>query len=574
MRWVRFFLVLALPWAPLALAAPPFTKGAVAAAHATGSAAGREMLDAGGNAIDAAVAAAFTMAVVAPYHSGLGGGGFAVIHLAREGKDLAFDFREVAPRAATREMFVKDGAFVPQLATDGALAVAVPGAVKGYLEMHAKYGRLPRPTVLAPAIRAATQGFLVTPKYVAMAKQRERCLSADAEAARLFLRPGADGRPAAPPVGTVLKQPDLAKTLMTLAKQGDAALYGGPIGKAVTEAVQKAGGVLTMDDLKAYSTRWREPLVGSYRGHRVVTMPPPSAGGVVLLQVLGMLEQRGPQGASSRDVEAVHTFIEALRLAFVDRALYLGDPAFTKIPLERLLAKDYLAAQLQRIDPTKATKSLALMPKELLPPRLEPPPGTKNTTHISVIDAWGNAVALTTTVNYGFGACLVAKGTGFLLNNEMDDFSGQPGAPNTYGLVQGEANAIAPGKIPLSSMTPTLVFMKDEPSKVLLAVGSPGGPTIPTTVLQVISQVVDAKLDVVRAVGEGRLHHQWMPDEVWVEPNTLDPATAAALVAKGHTLKDPGFAWGDAEAVLVDPQTGLRTAASDPRNEGAPAGQP
>ncbi|MEW5741941.1 MAG: gamma-glutamyltransferase [Myxococcota bacterium] len=569
-RLVALTLLLSTP----TLAAPPFTRGAVAAAHATGSAAGREMLDAGGNAVDAAVAAAFTMAVVGPYHSGLGGGGFAVIHLAKDGKDLAFDFREVAPQAATRGMYVKDGVFVPQLATDGALAVAVPGAVKGYLELHAKYGRLPRAKVLAPAIRAATQGFLVTPKYVAMATHRVGCLSSDEDAARIFLRPGPDGRPAPPPVGTLLKQPELAKTLTTLAKQGDAPFYTGAIARAVVDTVQRHGGVLTHDDLKAYSTRWREPLIGSYRGHRLVTMPPPSAGGVVLLQVLGMLEQRGPLGPASRDVGTLHAFIEALRLAFVDRAVFLGDPAFSEIPLQRLLSKDYLASQLKRIDASKATRSTSLMPKELAPPKAEPPPGTKNTTHLSVIDAEGNAVALTTTVNYSFGSCLVARGTGVLLNDEMDDFAGQPGAPNTYGLVQGEANAIAPGKIPLSSMTPTLLFMRDDPSKVMLAIGSPGGSTIPTTVMQVISQVVDGKLDVVRAVGEGRLHHQWLPDEVWIESTTLDPSTAAALEAKGHTLREPGYAWGDAEAVLVDPLTGLRTAASDPRNEGAPSGQP
>lgn len=556
-----------------ALAAPPFTKGAVAAAHATGSAAGKEMLDAGGNAVDAAVAAAFTMAVVGPYHSGLGGGGFAVVHLAKDGKDVAFDFREVAPKAASRDMYVREGAFVPALATDGALSVAVPGAVKGYLELHAKYGKLPRAKVLAPAIRAAKDGFLVTPKYAGMAQWRLDCLRKDAEAARIFLVPGPDGVPSVPKVGALLKQADLAKTLATLAKSGDAPFYKGPLGQAVVETVTKGGGVLTAEDLAAYTTRWPAPLQGSYRGHRLVTMPPPSAGGVVLLQVLGMMEQRGPRGPASRDVDALHTFIEALRLSFVDRAIYLGDPAFTPVPVEKLVSKDYLAARLARIDPKQATKSMSLMPKDLAPPKPEAM-GTKNTTHISAVDADGNAVAMTTTINYGFGSCVVAKGTGILLNDEMDDFAGQPGVPNAYGLVQGEANAIQPGKVPLSSMTPTLVFMKDDPTRVMLAVGSPGGSTIPTTVLQVISRVVDEKLDVVRAVGAGRLHHQWLPDEVWFDATSLDPATQAALKARGHTLVDKGSGWGDAEAVLVDPATGLRTAASDPRNEGAPAGQP
>lgn len=573
-RFERSGWVVVLGLSCVAQAATPYAKGAVAAAHPIGSAAGREMLDAGGNAVDAAVAAAFTMAVVGPYHSGLGGGGFAVIHLEQEKKDLAFDFREVAPKAATRDMYVVDGAFQPLLATDGASSVAVPGAVKGYLELHAKHGKLPRAKVLAPAIRAATRGFPVTPKYVALAKVRERCLQNDAEAARIFLRAGPDGVPLVPPLGTVITQPDLAKTLTALAKQGDAPFYTGAIAKAVAETVQREGGVLTVDDLKAYATRWHAPLEGSYRGHRLVTMPPPSAGGVVMLQVLGLLEQRGPLGPASRDVDTVHAFIEALRLSFVDRAVFMGDPAFSNVPVEKLVSKPYLAAQSGRIDPKQATKSARLMPKALAHPKPEAAPGTKNTTHLSVVDAAGNAVALTTTVNYAFGSCLVAKGTGVLLNDEMDDFAGQVGTPNAYGLVQGEANAIAPGKVPLSSMTPTLVFQKDDPAKVLLAVGSPGGSTIPTTVLQVVSQVVDGKLDVVRAVGEGRLHHQWLPDEVWVEPTTLDPATAAALKARGHALKEVATGWGDAEAVYVDPVTGLKSAASDPRNEGAPAGQP
>jgi gamma-glutamyltranspeptidase/glutathione hydrolase len=556
-----------------AVAAPPFTKGAVAAAHPAASEAGKEMLDAGGNAIDAAVAAAFTMAVVGPYHSGLGGGGFAVVHLAKDAKDVAFDFREVAPKAASRDMFLKNGALVPGLSTDGALSVAVPGAVKGYLELQAKYGKLPRAKVLAPAIRAAKRGFLVTPKYVALAQWRLDCLRKDPEAARIFLSPGADGLPQVPPVGTVLKQEDLAKSLSLLAKFGDAAFYSGPLGKAVVDTVRQGGGVLSQDDLAAYSTRWPRPLEGSYRGHRLVTMPPPSAGGVVLLQVLGMMEQRGPQGPASRDVDAVHTFIEALRLSFVDRALYLGDPAFTPVPVEKLVSKEYLAERLARIDVRRATRSLSLLPKDFMPPPPEVP-GAKNTTHISVIDSEGNAVAMTTTLNYAFGSCVVARGTGILLNDEMDDFAAQPGTPNAYGLVQGEANAIAPGKVPLSSMTPTLVFMKDDPHRVMLAVGSPGGSTIPTTVLQVISRIVDEKLDVVRAVAAGRIHHQWLPDEVWFDATSLDPATREALKARGHTLVDKGSGWGDAEAVLVDPLTGLRTAASDPRNEGAPAGQP
>lgn len=549
-------------------AARPWPGGAVAAAHPLGSAAGVELLAAGGNAVDAAVAAAFTMAVVGPYHSGLGGGGFAVVHLAKDGKDLALDFRERAPLEATRDMYLVDGRFSPQLATDGVLAVAVPGAVKGYLELHTKYGKLPRAKVLAPAIRAATQGFLVTPKYRDLATQRLACLQKDPEASRIFLSGGE-----VPPVGFKLKQPDLAKTLSALARQGDAPFYTGAIGQAVVATVRAGGGLVSREDLAKYQVAWRAPLEGRYRGHRLVTMPPPSAGGLAMLETFALLEARGVKGPASREVEAVHTFIEALRLAYADRARVVGDPGFVEVPVSHLTSPSYVADLAKKIDPKKATRSVTLMPQELLPtPQDEGAPPKKNTTHVSVIDRQGNAVALTTTINYYFGSCVVAKGTGVLLNDEMDDFTGQPGVPNTFGLVMGSANEIAPGKIPVSSMTPTLVFMKDRDQDVLLAVGSPGGSTIPTTVMQVISNVVDHGLDVSRAVSRGRIHHQWMPDEVWVDPDGLDPATRQALEALGHVFKEVR-GWGDAEAVMTDPSSGLRTAASDPRNEGSPSGE-
>lgn len=565
-------LVLLLLVGGSALAARPWSGGAVAAAHPLGSAAGEEMLRAGGNAVDAAVATAFTMAVVGPYHSGLGGGGFALVHTARDGADAALDFREVAPARASRDMYVVDGAFAPQLATDGALAIAVPGAVKGYLELHARYGVLPRARVLAPAIRAARRGFLVTPKYADLARRREACLRANPEASRIFLRPGTEGVVTAPPLGTRLTQPELAATLERLAARGAPGFYEGPVARALVDSVQALGGLLTQDDLDRYTTRWRTPLEGHYRGHRFVTMPLPSAGGLAIVETLGVLEALGANGPVSRDVRSLHVFIEALRLVHAQRASLLGDPAFVPVSLGELTTPDAIANLARRVDLQRATRSVTLMrgdAKPEGPPDAGPRP--KNTTHISVVDAQGNAVALTTTINYYFGSCVVAKGTGVLLNDEMDDFAARPDLANTFGLVTGEANAIAPGKIPLSSMSPTLVFMKDRPHEVLLAVGSPGGSTIPTTVLQVISAVLDGQLDVVRAVGLGRLHHQWLPDEVWVEKHALEPLTAAALEGLGHTLK-PLDGWGDAEAVLVDPQTGLRTAASDPRNEGAPAG--
>lgn len=560
-------VLLALP----ALAARPYRGGVVSAAHPLGSAAGAEMLTQGGNAADAVVAAALTMAVVGPYHSGLGGGGFAVIKVPQG--EFSFDFREVAPAGASHDMFLENGMLVPGRSTDGALSVAVPGAVKGYLELHAKYGKLPRAKVLAPAIRAATQGFPVTPKYRDLAKLREACLRKDPDAARIFLRPAADGIPSVPELGVIIKQPDLAKTLQSLAAKGDTVFYEGPIAKAVAKTVKDAGGVLTEADLKAYKTRWRAPLEGQYRGHRILTMPPPSGGGITLLQVLGVLEAKGPKGPANRDVDTLHTFIEALRRAAVDRARFVGDPDMQSVPTADLTSKAWIDKTLASIDPKRATRSVTLFPPELKKPDAPLDGGLKpqNTTHISVIDKDGNAAALTTTVNYAFGSCLVAKGTGILLNDEMDDFAAQPGTPNAYGLVTGEANAVAPGKIPLSSMTPTLVFMKDSPKDVMIAVGSPGGSTIPTTVLQVISSIIDANLDPVRAVGAGRIHHQWLPDDVMVDKTGLEPATLSALEAMGHTFRRMD-AWGDAEAVLVDPVTKLRYGGSDPRNEGAPTG--
>jgi gamma-glutamyltranspeptidase / glutathione hydrolase len=571
-----------------AQATPPFRGGAIATQHRAASEAGLEMLNKGGNAVDAAVAAAFVLAVVAPYHSGLGGGGFAVLHDAASGTQKALDFREVAPKAATRDMFVRLGQAVPELSQNGGLAVAVPGAVAGYLELIRTRGKLKPSVVLAPAIRAARDGFWVTPKFQSSAKSRLECLRADAEAARIFLRPAAlkDAPPEVPAIGTLLKQPELARVLGAIAARGEKAFYEGATAKAIASSVQASGGVLTEEDLKAYKVRWREPLEGSFRGHRFVTMPPPSAGGLAVVQLLGMLELAGP-AAGYRDVAALHRFIESLRRVYVDRAKHLGDPAFTEIPMGELTSREHLQSLLASIDPNKATSSMSLLPsaaiqqwpqdrlnKPLSPlpvPPKPPSPDAKNTSHISVVDKAGNAVALTTTVNFGFGSCVVVKGVGVVMNDEMDDFAAKPMTANVYGLVTGEANAVAPGKIPLSSMSPTLVFHKDSPKEVYIAVGSPGGPTIPTTVVQVVSNIIDHKMDVLRAVGAGRVHHQYLPDEVLMDRYSLDVSTVKALEAKGHTLRLDN--WGDAEAVVVDPVSKLRYAGSDARNEGVGMGQ-
>ncbi|MBZ4414904.1 gamma-glutamyltransferase [Myxococcus sp. RHSTA-1-4] len=578
---VRGLAVVALLLACVAHAARPYRGGAVATAYPQASAAALEMLEKGGNATDAAVAAAFVAGVVGPYHSGIGGGGFALVHDGGSGETKVLDFREVAPKAATRDMYVKDGKVVPGLSTDGPLAVAVPGAVAGYLQLLKEHGKLPPSVVLAPAISAARKGIWVTPRYHTMANGRLECLRRDEEASRIFLVKSAEGTLELPPVGHVLKQPDLARTLEGLAKGGARAFYSGRVAKAIAGTVRAGGGVLTVEDLASYKTRPRQPLEGSYRGHRILTMPPPSAGGVAVLQVLGTLEKLRPQGFTFKDPEALHLYVEAVRRAYVDRAKYLGDPDFSDVPTARLVSSGHLADLAGSIDPKKATLSTSLLPQAAgvqgstltdKPAVLTPEPERKNTTHISVIDKDGNAVALTTTVNYGFGSCVVAKGTGVLLNDEMDDFAAQPGVPNAYGLVTGEPNAIQPGKVPQSSMSPTLVFSREDPKRVMLAVGSPGGSTIPTTVIQVISHVVDSGMDVARAVNEGRVHHQYLPDELWVDRWGLEPATLTALEARGHKIRRVEQ-WGDAEAVFVDPKTGLRYSASDPRNEGMALGQ-
>jgi gamma-glutamyltranspeptidase/glutathione hydrolase len=553
-----------------------FRGGVVATAYPDASQAALEMLQHGGNAVDAAVAAAFAAGVVGPYHNGIGGGGFALVYRAGTMETRALDFRAVAPAGASRDMYVREGKVVPGLSTDGALAIAVPSAAQGYLALLARAGSLKPSVVLAPAIRLAKAGFRVTPKYQALARPRVACLSLDSEAAQTFLRPGPDGAPDVPALGTLIRQPALARTLERIAREGATAVTAGSVARAVEKTVHEKGGVLTALDLAQYRVRWREPLRGSYRGHALAVFPPPTAGGVTILQVLGILEQLRPAGFERRAVEDIHLYVEALRRSYVDRARWLGDPGFSEIPLQRLLSVSYLGEVARSIDVHHATASSALLPQAVPPAEASPTKALteerKNTTHLSVLDAAGNAVALTTTLNGAFGSCLVAHGTGILLNNQMDDFAAQPMRPNSYGVVTGEANAIAPGKTPLSSMSPTLVFQKDNPARVLLALGSPGGATIPSTVLQVLINVLDAKMDLVRAVGQGRVHEQWLPDAVVVDRESLEPATKAGLEALGHTVRVVE-ALGDAEAVMESEETGLRTAASDPRNEGAALGQ-
>jgi len=567
---LRLGLLAALLAGSSALAARPYRGGVVATAHPAASEAALAMLNRGGNAVDAAIAAAFTLAVVDPSHTGLGGGGFALLYDVRSRTTQALDFREMAPAGAGPTMYVRNGKLDPLLATDGALAVAVPGAVAGYFEALSRAGTFKPAVVIAPAIRAARRGVVVTPMYQHLAARRLDCLRANREAARIFLRPNAAGVADVPPLGTRISQPQLAATLETLAKEGPSTFYRGKLARSIASAMEKLGGIVTLDDLAGYHVIARQPLRGIYRGYPIATMPPPSAGGLTLLQVLGMAELLQPSGDVYGEPESLHIYVEALRRAFADRARYLGDPDFADVPVAQLTSSAHLRELLRNFDPGRATPLAELLPQANAAHGTLA--GEKHTTHLSVIDRWGNAVALTTTINDGFGSCVVAPGTGILLNNQMDDFASSPGQPNLYGLVMGEANAIAPGKRPVSSMAPTIVFQKESQARALLVTGAAGGPTIPSSVLQLAMHLMDHGFDLTGALAHGRLHHQLLPDELRVEPHAYDPATLKALAAKGHRLeqREP---WGDAQAVMEDPRTGLRYGASDPRNEGAAVGQ-
>lgn len=562
---------LAASIAPPAAAEPVSTKqGVVATAHPAGSRAGLEMLQAGGNAADAAAAAAFVLGVVEPYSSGLGGGGFATI---RFGDKVVFvDFREEAPKKAARDMYMEAGEPQPERSRDGILAAGVPGAVAGYLHLQQTYGKLPRKRVLEPAVRLAEEGFTVDARFRAYAEWRLDVLRRDREAARIFLVPGEDGQARVPPLGHRIVQKDLATTLRAIAAKGESAFYSGKVAKRLAADMKSRGGLIRKDDLAAYHVVERAPIVGHYRGHAIASAPPPSSGGQILLTILNVMETL-PDGHAWHSTDALHTYIEAAKRAFADRQL-LGDPEFVEDITDNLIAKDR-AALLAKVIGKHATPSEdvppgqgAQLPPGTLPKR-EPAPEGQDTTHLSVLDRSGNAVAMTTTVNYGWGAGVVAKGTGVIWNDEMDDFAIAPGVPNTYGIVGSEANGVQPRKRPLSSMAPTLVFQgASTQTPVRLVVGSPGGPRIPTTVAQVILNHLAYDAPIDRAVALGRVHHQHLPQTVYVERFALDPATRRALEARGHKLEITDT-WSNANAIAVDPETGVRTAAADPRGIGA-----
>jgi gamma-glutamyltranspeptidase / glutathione hydrolase len=612
---VSSFLILASS-VPVFAAFPRPTQsknGMVASAHPLATQAGVEMLARGGNAIDAAVATTLAISVVEPFSAGIGGGGFMLVKMGKEANSL--DFRERAPLQATRNMYLDaQGKVRPNASLEGHLAAGVPGTIAGLAAAHRRYGKLPWRMVVAPSIRLAKDGFKVSELYTEQAKSKQKLLASNPAARQIFTN---NGQPLQP--GARLIQRDLARTLIAVARNPQN-FYTGSIATAIDRDMRQNKGLITLADLKAYQPKWRDPVCGKFRTYNVCSMAPPSSGGVHLLQILNTIGSTDLAALGWHNPDALHLLIESMRIAYADRSQHLGDPDFSKIPVSALINPAYAAKRRQEIDMTKARLSTTVQPAmpELLkqfdgqkslslaeistPPQPSPykgegagaafpfqgkgiraslykggggvkisatPPISESTetSHINVVDRDRNVVSLTFTVNYRFGAGVVVPGTGILLNDEMDDFAVAPGVANVFGLVGGEKNSIASGKTPLSSMTPTIVT---ENGKFKLAIGAPGGSTIITTVLQILLNVLEYKMDVGEAVSAGRIHHQWLPDQVNIEPWGFDPFTLAELRRRGHSI-EPRSYWGNANAIQQLPDGTLQGAA-DPRGEGTAQG--
>ncbi|CAM5791148.1 gamma-glutamyltransferase [Rhizobacter fulvus] len=499
-------------------------NGMVVTAQHLATRVGVDVLKDGGNAVDAAVAVGYALAVVYPAAGNLGGGGFMTIQLA-DGRKTFLDFREKAPLAATANMYLdKDGNVVKGLSTVGHLAVGVPGTVSGLEFALNKYGSMKRAAVIAPAIKYAQDGFVLDQGDVDMFVTATDAFGKDPATAAIFLNNGEPFQ-----VGQKFVQKDLAQTLKAISDQGEAGFYKGPVGAAIVASSQAGKGIITQADLDQYKTRELKPVECNYRGYGVVSAPPPSSGGVVICEILNILEGYPLKELGFRSAQSVHYQIEAMRHAYVDRNSYLGDPDFVKNPLDRLLSKDYAAKIRAVIDPNKAGVSKDIKPG------VAPHEGS-NTTHYSIVDKWGNAVSVTYTLNDWFGAKVTAAKTGVLLNNEMDDFTSKIGVPNLYGLVQGEANAIAPGKRPLSSMSPTIVTKDGKP---VMVVGTPGGSRIITAVLHTIINVIDYGMNAQEAVDAPKFHQQWLPEATNVDNFALSPDTRKILEGWGQKFGNP-----------------------------------
>jgi gamma-glutamyltranspeptidase/glutathione hydrolase len=553
-RLTRLISVLALAAvaAPFVAQAAPQAPGhaAIASAHPLATAAGHEILEKGGNAFDAAIAVAAALAVVEPSSSGLGGGGFFLLHRSSDGQDVMIDAREKAPGAAMRDMFLdKSGKPVPRLSTESALAAGIPGEPAGLGLIARKYGKLPLKESLAPAIRLAREGFPMYPRLLAGVRFKQSVFKSQPELASSFLANGE-----VPQLGFSVKQPQLARTLELLAQQGTEAFYQGPLAQRLVTGVRKLGGIWTEQDLAAYTAIERQPIVASYRNARIISASPPSSGGIALVDALHILENYDL--GSLDPVARKHLIIEAMRRMHRDRAVYLGDTDFVKVPIERLTSRFYADGQATSIRLDRAT------PSDMLPGVDGAAPGM-NTTHFSILDAAGNRVAATITINLWFGAGLIVPDTGVLLNDEMDDFSIKPDTPNAFQLVGGDANSIAPGKRMLSSSTPTFV----ETPRGIMVAGSPGGSFIIGMVLLATLDFMDGKT-AAQIVAAPRFHQQYEPDVVEYESDAFSPAEKAGLEQRGHKLQQSERRWGNMEVVTWDYTTGKVEAASDPRGDG------
>jgi gamma-glutamyltranspeptidase / glutathione hydrolase len=548
----------------------------VVSVHELASHVGVEIMQAGGNAVDAAVATGFALAVVHPAAGNIGGGGFMLIRMA-DGKTHFLDYREEAPAAATRDMYLDpQGNVIPGASEIGYKAIGVPGSVAGMVYAEQKYGKLTLKRVMAPAIRLAREGYALS--WSEAADLHDRHLAEFAESRRVFQRNGDYYQP-----GEIFRQPDLARTLERIAEKPDD-FYHGSLARELAAAMQKGGGLITADDLAHYEVKEREPVRGTYRGYEVISAPPPSSGGAVLIESLNILEGYDLGKMGERSAQSMHYTLEAFRRAFFDRAEFMGDPDFAKIPVAQLIDKRYAAAWEETIDPAHATPSKELKRPAVFSELEQYAAGhlpvmalqeSNHTTHYSVMDADGNAVAVTTTINAWFGSRVTADGLGFLLNDEMDDFSSKPGVPNSDGLIQSSVNAIGPGKRPLSSMTPTMV-VRD--GKTVMVLGSPGSSKIITTVANVLMGVVDYGMNIQEAVNAPRFHNQWLPDVVSVE-QWFSPDTVNLLQHMGYNIeiglhygKNVVPYWSDAECIAVDGKTGERLGASDVRDGGKAVG--
>ncbi|MFN7501695.1 MAG: gamma-glutamyltransferase [Dolichospermum sp.] len=537
-------------------------RGMVVSASPLASEAGLLMLKKGGNAVDAAVATTFAISVVEPFSAGIGGGGFLLFHSQKTGEIKALDFRERAPIKATKNMYLDaEGKVRPGASITGYLAVATPGTVAGMYEVHRRYGKLPWREVIKPGIALAKNGFIISDRVAWRSSPayeiRKQAILKNPAAKKIFTRNGEYYQP-----GEKLIQTDLAKTLEAISENPQS-FYKGKIAETIASDMKKNGGLITIEDLKQYQAIWRNPVCGNFRKSKICSMPPPSSGGVHLLQMLNMIGDTDLKSWGWHHPDTIHLIIEIMKIAYSDRAEYLGDPDFVKVPISELISPAYAQKRRQEINMKMATPSTAIKPEIKTLKNHE----STETSHLNVVDADRNAVSLTFTINLGFGAGIVTPGTGIVLNNEMDDFAVAPGVPNAFGLVGKEANSIAPKKTPLSSMTPTIIT---ENNRLRMVVGASGGSTIITQVLQIILNVLESKMDVGTAIFVPRIHHQWLPDELRVEAWGLDALTAEDLRRRGHKIRETR-PWGNANAITVTEDDTLE-AAADPRGDGSPKG--